>query len=730
MYGVLLLSVVAVAAYFGVIVLRRFGPRQRVYGVMLLCDSALAAIAFWSLRNQGPDSVTQILGTVAIFAAVFLILVPPLLRELARRALSTERYRLARALVEMRELLQPGMGGQEERELIDSILAVRSGDVDGAVEELTEKRERAPSPAARRQIDERIVMTYLYARRWDDGVAHFEASFSPALGGASVQIVVEMIRAYCEIGDLDTAASLLVRVEDAIGTEEPAAALLVGRARLVFLAFTGRAAAVESLAAQDGPLSELPPSARAFWLGRARSHAGDREGACQALEEAVKKARKNARARDIAAAELEAVRASGPGAPRAVSHEAAKLADRLAAISTQDAPRAAPRRAPNLRGVSFRKTPVTGALIAVNLVVALAVVLAFGATADVGGLARAGGNLKGAVTSGEWWRLSSSMFLHAGVLHLLINMYALWILGKLVEQIYGSLRLFGLYVFAGVCGSLASLGFGGPMMSVGASGAVFGLLGAATVELALHRHAYPPEWRKALLGNFLFLIVANVLIGFTETIDQAAHMGGLVAGGVAAALLSPHAPIADSRAVRAGALALALFGAIFLAYGAVGVATTSYADTMERYPRVSQEVGGVELTVPSVWEKVGRGELRDPSMLANLYFERRDAGVSLEEALSERVDDELSRGARELGFESAAVADAPTVSVPAPWRAEELVVEASPFTGTVRYRALVMGKEADGELWMGTLFYPEALASGIEPALEGVLESARRAGDR
>ena len=730
MYGVLLLSVIALTAYFGAIVLFRLGPKQRLYGGMLVADGALAAVAFWSLKANGPGGAAGVLGTVAIFAAVFLILVPPLLRDAARRALARERFRVARALIELRELLQPGMGAQEERELLDSLLAVRSGEADAAVDSLRERRGQVSSPTARRQLDERIAMTYLYARRWDEAIEHFEASFSPELGGASAQVVVEMVRAYCEAGDLEGAARLVLRLEDALGTDEPAAAMLVARARLVFLAFTGRPRGVEALSGDGGPLSRMPAPARAFWVGLSRLHAGDAEGAKHELGEAVRRARGDSRARHIAEEALAAAEESGADAPRAMPAQVAALADRLAEVSEQGQARRPARQAPSLRGVSWRKTPVTSALIAVNVVVAAAVALYFGATADVGGLARAGGNLKSAVAAGEWWRLSSSMFLHAGLLHLAINMYGLWILGKLVEQIYGPLRLFGLYVFAGLCGSLASLAFGGPMMSVGASGAVFGLLGAATVELALHRDAYPPRWRKSLLGNFLFLIIANVLIGFEGAIDQAAHMGGLIAGGVAAVVLSPHAPIASSRPVRLFSGILAAVCAGLLAYGAAGVATTSYADTMERYQRVEREVGGLRMEVPSVWRQGGPSDLRDPSMLANLFFERRRSDAELLEALAARVEDELSRGAYELGFETARVAEQAAIAVPSPWEVRELVVEASMFAGTIRYRAAAFGRRAEGELWLGTIFYPEALADGIEPALGRALESARPVDER
>jgi len=149
----LLLSVIVLCAYLGPMVLRRMGPGQRLYGWMIVADLVLAIVALASRRSEGPNATADLIGTIAIGGAICLVFVPPLLRSLARRALVGDHLKLARWLVNAREHLQPGMGARQESELISTIIEVRSGQVDAAIERLRERRDLVPEPAARRPID-------------------------------------------------------------------------------------------------------------------------------------------------------------------------------------------------------------------------------------------------------------------------------------------------------------------------------------------------------------------------------------------------------------------------------------------------------------------------------------------------------------------------------------------------------------------------------------------------
>jgi membrane associated rhomboid family serine protease len=143
--------------------------------------------------------------------------------------------------------------------------------------------------------------------------------------------------------------------------------------------------------------------------------------------------------------------------------------------------------------------------------------------------------------NGEWWRLLSPVLVHGSLLHLGFNMYFLYLVGPLVEQVYGSARFLLLYVLTAATASLASFLLG-PGPSVGASGALFGLCGVLLVGRALHRPVLQGQ-QRAIMSQIGFLVVINLVLGFGlntfgGNVDNFAHLGGL-AGGLWLGLLIP-----------------------------------------------------------------------------------------------------------------------------------------------------------------------------------------------
>jgi membrane associated rhomboid family serine protease len=141
---------------------------------------------------------------------------------------------------------------------------------------------------------------------------------------------------------------------------------------------------------------------------------------------------------------------------------------------------------------------------------------------------------KDALAAGEWWRLVTPVLVHGSLLHLLFNMYFLYLVGPLVEQLYGSARFVLLYALTAAAGSAASFLFGGPAPSVGASGAIFGLCGVLLAVSVIHRPVLDRRGR-AVMSQIGGLVVLNLIIGFGidalgAGIDNAAHVGGLLAG--------------------------------------------------------------------------------------------------------------------------------------------------------------------------------------------------------
>ncbi|WP_156290726.1 rhomboid family intramembrane serine protease [Oceanobacillus salinisoli] len=136
------------------------------------------------------------------------------------------------------------------------------------------------------------------------------------------------------------------------------------------------------------------------------------------------------------------------------------------------------------------------------------------------------------IEEGQWWRIVSSMFLHIGLLHFLMNMLAVYYLGTLVEKIYGRWRFLFIYFLAGIGGGIASFAFS-MSISAGASGAIFGLFGA----LLFFGLIYKQIFFQTMGLSVLVILAINIVFGFmVQQIDMAAHLGGLIAGFVASVI--------------------------------------------------------------------------------------------------------------------------------------------------------------------------------------------------
>ncbi len=146
-----------------------------------------------------------------------------------------------------------------------------------------------------------------------------------------------------------------------------------------------------------------------------------------------------------------------------------------------------------------------------------------------------GANRRFETTGGEWWRLLTSMFLHGGIMHLFLNITGLVIAAIFVEPLLGRKNYFILYILSGLCGSVASIWWYPNTISVGASGAIFGLYGA--ILGLLLTNAFPKGGKKGILLMIGIYVGINLLWGLTGGIDNAAHIGGLLSGAIIGILL-------------------------------------------------------------------------------------------------------------------------------------------------------------------------------------------------
>ncbi len=175
-------------------------------------------------------------------------------------------------------------------------------------------------------------------------------------------------------------------------------------------------------------------------------------------------------------------------------------------------------------------------LVLVNLVVFAVMVLSgVSVTSPLSGdLLDWGANFAPLTNCGEPWRLVTSMFVHIGLMHLAFNMWVLWSYSPIAEALFGKLGFLVLYFGSGIVASATSAYWHPEIMSAGASGAIFGMVGAMIAALGLSTRRGSPA------GPLVAFVVYNVIFGFTvPAIDNAAHLGGLVGGWVCGKLLGP-----------------------------------------------------------------------------------------------------------------------------------------------------------------------------------------------
>ncbi len=175
-----------------------------------------------------------------------------------------------------------------------------------------------------------------------------------------------------------------------------------------------------------------------------------------------------------------------------------------------------------VRSAMLVTAPVTVGIIAVTVIFFIAQQL-------LPGLTRSLALFPPAIHSGEWYRLFTPMLLHGGILHIGFNMYALWIFGPSLEEVFGRLRYLAFYVITGFVASATSYAFGpANILGVGASGAIFGVVGVLVVYLYRRRSQ---QFVASYLRQLWFILAINLVLGLAVPgIDIRAHLGGFAAG--------------------------------------------------------------------------------------------------------------------------------------------------------------------------------------------------------
>jgi rhomboid protease GluP len=212
---------------------------------------------------------------------------------------------------------------------------------------------------------------------------------------------------------------------------------------------------------------------------------------------------------------------------------------------------------------------VTQVIFGVNVAVFLGMLLSLGTSMlsnPAGqGLVDWGANFGPLTVGGQWWRLLTCVFVHGSLLHIAFNMWCLWDLGRLAEAIYGHWTFALVYLITGVASSLVSVAWNPSVLSVGASGAIFGIAGALIASFYLGEFSLPRAAISGTLRSVVVFVGFNLFFGgVVGGIDNAAHVGGLVMGLIMGALIAKVAPAHDNIVRRIGVL---LVGAVLVAGG-------------------------------------------------------------------------------------------------------------------------------------------------------------------
>jgi rhomboid protease GluP len=659
LYELALISVLVAGGYWGLYFARL--DSVRTYGLMLIGAAALCGAALLG-RHYEVDAL-GLAGAIGVGTGTCLLVVGPVVRVLARRAAASERFALAQRLLDIADVLAPGSGVADEKQLLGAMRELRDGNIEKTVDALRAAKDRAPAEA-RHAIDERIAMLYLAAYRWDDAIAHAEAHLfdtltdgaGPAPGslrralGIAPPVYVELLGAYGYKGDLDRAAAMLARLEVVCAGREDAA-IWLHRGRTIFLALAGRVDAVQTLVAPRRS-RHMSRAARTYWIAVAHERRGEAEQAEAAYARARSKSR--GRPRMLIDQALQRVQAAKPV--------------ELGPAATEVVARVEAEPPPAVTQLARPRGPVaTRLLLAGVLGVAAAIAIALGDSGDVGVLVRAGAMVRSLVDAGEWWRAVSCIFVHVGGVHLLVNAIGLWFLGKLAEELFGPWRTAAVFAIAGLAGAIASFLASPAGVSAGASGAIFGLLGAIFVELTWQRRRHRAAWSRGVWGSVVVVVVAQLGIDFIEPMtDQWAHVGGLATGALLGFVLSPnarwHKPLLHvARVLAVGFAALA-------AVAAVQVVRTPITSSLARDWQLS---GIVDV-------RLLRGDL-------------------------DQIVDEMRPG-----FDQLAPAPTSIIPLPAGWHGQELLGSATDPLDNLQKNRIVLAVRPDGIVVK--LEVPETLA--------------------
>ena len=500
-------------------------PGDAVFWFLLIVSATNAARAWWRGAGQrgwlllslgllvltlaGRFTADERLLWAAAGAWLVLIVLPMILLRTATALASRERFDAARSYATLAAVLHPCDGWREMPAFLGAQDRANRGDIDGALE-LLEPLCRPGAPAEAKAS----LVRARHLQRWEEIVERTaDDAFTRSADADTLGLI---LRAHGEIGDVPGMVDLWERHRKALSAHQA----IRDYARLALFAFSGRVEATRRL--MEARMATIPAATRDYWLATARLAAGETDAARREFERLLPEVGAGPRR----AMERRLALIDRP--PATLDERRRGLIDAEEARSEEEVRFTAPVPVRSPAGL------VTRWLIGANVAVFVLESLMGGST-DPATLHRLGGLCTGCVSEGAWWRLLTSTFLHYGPLHLAMNLLALAALGPAAEKALGRRRFVLVYLAAGV-GSMATVALrawatGVESFTVGASGAVMGLIGssAATMLRGWLRERAPAA-RSRGLAMASYVAIQMAIDTFVPQFSFTAHLAGAVTG--------------------------------------------------------------------------------------------------------------------------------------------------------------------------------------------------------
>lgn len=607
MYDHLLLAAAIVLGLTLLRLLRRPGGAPVLYTLVIAAELGAALVGM----GQGG----RVWGNVAIALCGLTVVAPALLESLAKILFARGAMSAAVRAAGLRAMLMPGSGLARHQQILEGLALLDRDGVDAAIAHFRRLLRDTDDPQEALVIHEQIVSMLFYGQRWGEAISHYEGQFHLGHAALRPSLALGLLRAYGEAGELERAAGLLRALEEGPLGADPAAVDLLGQARFTFLAYSGQARLVdEAVAAGRAGAFGLSPASTALFHGIALARAGEPDRAVVELERACALAGPKD-ARVVAASRSALARVGEAAAPLApeLRRYALAVGERLRVVL-----RAGPVAA--RRGVLVATHGVVAAMIA-----GFVVVLVRGGGGL--GLLEVGAFAPALWAAGSWGRVFTAPFVHADLIALVIDLYAIWLGGHVVERSLGSARM----LLVAVGGAAAGLWASGqvipePLVVIGGGPAMAtAVLVAALWTLApMRMPAITARARRSLMLTLLLLLLAQLLACLPALVGLAAPPVSLAAAALVGTLLGVGLPRALPSIVRRALGVLALAGALGAAVGVAQVAGEDITAYLEARRDVEVREGGVRLGVPASFVRQEAGEALGPGVLPR-YAGLRDA---------------------------------------------------------------------------------------------------------